>query len=86
MAWPKILKKKRKNKTRYRLERKTTTMFRDSMIAFTDTPLKTTPPKKGHQCGEGINWEIGLDIYTVLHIKQVANKDLLYSSGNCTLQ
>ena len=46
-----------------------TTMFRDSMIAFTDTPLKTTPPKKGHQCGEGINWEIELDIYTVLYIK-----------------
>ena len=23
-----------------------TTVFRDSMIAFTETPLKTTPPQK----------------------------------------
>ena len=34
--------------------------------------------------GEGINWEIGTDIYTLLYIKQVTNKNLLYSTGNTT--
>ena len=37
--------------------------------------------------GEGeeeINWEIGIDIYTLLYTKQVTNKDLLYSTGNST--
>ena len=34
--------------------------------------------------GEGINWEIGIDIYTLLYIKQITNKDLLYSTGNST--
>ena len=32
--------------------------------------------------GGGINWEIGIDIYTLLYIKWVTNKDLLYSTGN----
>ena len=30
----------------------------------------------------GINWETGIDIYTLLYIKQITNKDLLYSEGN----
>ena len=30
--------------------------------------------------GRGINWEIGIDIYTLLCIKQTANKNLLYST------
>ena len=30
----------------------------------------------------GINWEIGIDTYTPLYIKQITNKDLLYSTGN----
>ena len=33
----------------------------------------------GCQWGEGLIWEIGIDIYTLLQIKQVTNKDLLYS-------
>ena len=33
---------------------------------------------------EGVNWEIGIDIYTPLCIKQITNKDLLYSTGNYT--
>ena len=32
----------------------------------------------------GMNWEIGIDIYTLLYIKQITNKDLLYSTGNFT--
>ena len=30
----------------------------------------------------GINWETGIDIYTLLHIKYITNKDLLNSTGN----
>ena len=28
--------------------------------------------------------EIGINIYTLLYIKQITNKDLLYSTGNST--
>ena len=31
-----------------------------------------------------INWELGINIYTLTYINQVTNKDLLYSSGNST--
>ena len=34
--------------------------------------------------GGGINWEIGIDIYTLLYIKKITNKDILYSTGNST--
>ena len=32
----------------------------------------------------GTNWEIGIDIYTLLCIKQVTNENLLFSTGNPT--
>ena len=32
----------------------------------------------------GINWEIGIDIYTLLYTKQITNKGLLRSTGNST--
>ena len=32
----------------------------------------------------GISWETGIDIYTLLYIKQRTNKDLLQSTGNST--
>ena len=31
-----------------------------------------------------MNWEIGMDIHTRLHIKWITNKDLLCSTGNPT--
>ena len=34
--------------------------------------------------GEGINKEDGINIYTLLYIKYITNKDLLYSTGNYT--
>ena len=34
--------------------------------------------------GGGINWKIRIDIYILLYIKQITNKDLLYSTGNPT--
>ena len=39
------------------------------------------PKGKG---GGGINQEVGINIYTLLYIKQIINKDLLYSTGNAT--
>ena len=44
----------------------------------------------GHQEGKvggggGMNWEIGIDIYTLICIKWITNKNLLYSTGNSTL-
>ena len=29
-----------------------------------------------------MNWEIGIDIYTLLCIKLIANENLVYSTGN----
>ena len=55
-----------------------------------------TKQKQSHRCrkqtygyqvgkkGGGINWEIGTDIYTLLYIKQITNKDVLCSTGNST--
>ena len=38
---------------------------------------------KGKGGGEGgIKWESGIDIYTSPYLKQITNKDLLYSTGN----
>ena len=31
---------------------------------------------------KGINWEIGIDIYALLYIKQTADKNLLCSTGD----
>ena len=31
-----------------------------------------------------MSWEIGIDTYTLLYIKQITNKDLLDSTGNST--
>ena len=32
--------------------------------------------------GEGIVREFGIDMYTLLYLKWITNKDLLYSTGN----
>ena len=32
--------------------------------------------------GTGKDWEFGIDMYTLLYLKQITNKDLLYSTGN----
>ena len=33
---------------------------------------------------EGINQEVGIDMFTLLNIKWITDKDLLYSTGNAT--
>ena len=44
-----------------------------------ENKLKVTGGKV--EGGGGINWEIGIDTYTLLYIKQITNKDSLYSTG-----
>ena len=34
--------------------------------------------KAGGCGGGGMNWEIGIDIYTLICIKQITNKNMLY--------
>ena len=34
--------------------------------------------------GGWVTWDIGIDIYTFLNIKQITNKNLLYSTGKST--
>ena len=36
----------------------------------------------GDGFGEGIVREFGVDMYTLLYLKRITNKDLLYSTGN----
>ena len=46
-------------------------------VANVENKLMVT---RGKWVGE-INWEIGMDTYTLLYIKQVTNKDLLGTQG-----
>ena len=39
---------------------------------------------RGSSLGREMSWEIGIDKYTLLDIKQTANKNLLCSTGNST--
>ena len=40
------------------------------------------PLGDGERWREGIVREFGIDMYTLLYFKKIANKDLLYSTGN----
>ena len=43
------------------------------------TNIWTPKGGSGGGCGGGgMNWEIGIDIYTLICIKQITNKNLLY--------
>ena len=37
---------------------------------------------RGEDLGGGTDWDFGIDMYTLLHLKHITNKDLLYSTGN----
>ena len=37
---------------------------------------------EGKDGGEGIDREFGMDVYTLLYLKRITNKVLLYSTGN----
>ena len=46
------------------------------------TDLENELMVTGGKGGRGIDWEFGIDMYTLLYLKQITNKDLLYSIGN----
>ena len=37
---------------------------------------------QGEGLGGGIDWDLGIDMYILLYLKQIIHKDLLYSTGN----
>ena len=39
---------------------------------------------RGKDEGEGIVRGVGMDMYTLLYLKWITNKDLLYNTWNCT--
>ena len=42
--------------------------------------------QEGRVGGEGkIDWEFDIDMYTLLYLKWITKKDLLYSTGNSAL-
>ena len=43
---------------------------------------KKNGTKSGIIWGDGIVSEFGMDVYTLLHLKWITSKDLLYSTGN----
>ena len=51
---------------------------RNTLTDFKDKLMGT----KGERWENGINKAFGINIYTLLYIKQIINKDLLYSTGN----
>ena len=36
----------------------------------------------GQEEGGGIDWEFGINMYTLLYLKYIAGRDLLYSTKN----
>ena len=45
------------------------------------TDLENEPHWGGEAWGEGIVREFGINMYTLLYLKWITNKDLLYSTG-----
>ena len=56
---------------------KWTSLQKRERVTDVENNLMVNKEKRG-----GINWETGIDIYTLLYIKQITNKDLLYNEGN----
>ena len=58
----------------------------NELIYKTETDSQTQKQTYGYQWGKGggINQEYGINRYTPIYIKQITNKDLLYSTGNST--
>ena len=65
------------------------------MNLFTKQKQRKKKQKQSHRCRKqiygyqgvgwgGINWKTGIDIYTLLYIKQITNKHLLYHTGKST--
>ena len=51
---------------------KWTSLQKRERVTDVENNLMVNKEKRG-----GINWETGIDIYTLLYIKQITNKDLM---------
>ena len=51
--------------------------FLQDRSRLTDIENKPKMVTKGERWRGGINWESGIDMYTLLYLKQITNKDLL---------
>ena len=47
-----------------------------------DTDVENKPMNTKEKRWSRMNWDVGVDIYTVLCIKQITNENRLYSTGN----
>ena len=70
--WNLIKKKKRRGTNKLIYKTEVESQFRKQTCGY-----------QGVRWG-GINWKIGIDIHTLLYIKQITNKDLLYHKGKST--
>ena len=58
--------------------------FKNDLIYKTETDSQTQTMNlhlPGEKAWWGIDWEFGIDMCTMLYLKYIANKDLLYSTG-----
>ena len=53
-----------------------------SCLQTRDTAVQNKDMGTKGEKGSGMNWEIGIDIYTVICLKHITNEKLLYSTGN----
>ena len=58
------------NELLYKTETESQTQIRNLMVTWTE------------EWRGGIDWEFGIDMYTLLYLKYITNKDLLYSTEN----
>ena len=50
-----------------------------SRLTVLENEFMVTGGKGG---GGGIDWEFGIDMYTLLYLKSITNEELLHSTGN----
>ena len=58
--------------------------YTDELIYKTETHRLREGTYEGNSVGGGIDREFGIDMYTLLYLKWITNKDLLYNTGNST--
>ena len=71
-----VPKEQNKEEDRNKYLKKTTAEFFSNLIE--------TVNSQNTKFNGGTNLEFGINIYTLLHIKEITNKNLLYSTGNST--
>ena len=57
-------------------------IYKTERLTNLENELITIRGTRGERWGEGIVREFGTDMYTLLYLKWITNKDLLYGPGN----